>query len=83
MGRHRLKKLIYSSQDWSLMQTALLLASKQLGPAKYPYADRLARRIMTLFDRGLRDAETLASAAAHQERLIAQIGLLRDTARHL
>jgi hypothetical protein len=81
MGCHRLKKLIYSSQDWSLMQTALLLASKQFEPPNYPHADRLARRVMALFDEGLRDAETLASAAAHQERLIAQIALVRDTAR--
>ncbi len=81
MGRHRLKKLIYSSQDWSVMQTALLLASKQFEPPNYPYADRLARRVMTLFDQGLHDAETLASAAAHQERLIAQIGLLPDAGR--
>ena len=56
MGRHRLKKLIYSSQDWSVMQTALLLASKQFEPPNYPNADRLARRVMTLFDGGLRDA---------------------------
>jgi hypothetical protein len=81
MGRHRLKKLIYSSQDWSVMQTALLLASKQFEPPNYPNADRLARRVMTLFDGGLRDAANLASATAHQERLIAQIGLFRDSAR--
>jgi hypothetical protein len=81
MGRHRLKELIYSSQDWSVMQTALLLAAKQFEPPDYPNADRLARRVRALFDQGLRDAETLASAAAHQEKLIAQIGLFRDTAR--
>lgn len=81
MGRHPLKKLIYSSQDWSVMQTALLLASNQLEPPKYQYADRLARRVMMLFDQGLHDAGAIASAAVHQERLIAQIGFLRDTAR--
>jgi hypothetical protein len=81
MSRRPLKKLIYSSQDWSLMQTALLLASTQLGPAKYPYPDRLARRIMALFDQGLNDAEAIASAAVHQERLITQIMSHRETAR--
>jgi hypothetical protein len=81
MGRHPIRKLYYSSQDWNLMQHALLLASKQLGPSKYPYADRLARRIMRLFDQGSHDAQAIASAAVHQERLIAQIALFRDTAR--
>lgn len=81
MGRHHLKKLIYSSQDWSVMQTALRLASKQFEPPNHPDADRLARRVMTLFDQGLHDAQAIASAAVHQERLIAQIMLLRETAR--
>jgi hypothetical protein len=81
MSRRPLKKLYYSSQDWSLMQTAMLLASEKLGPAKYPHADRLARRVMTLFDQGLHNAEAIASAAVHQERLIAQVMLLREIRR--
>lgn len=81
MGRHLLRTQCYSSQDWNVMQHALLLASKQLEPPKYQYADRLARRVMTLFDQGLHDAQAIASAAVHQERLIAQIALFRDTAR--
>lgn len=77
---NRNRKVFYSSEDWNLMQNALLKASEQLqrGP-DHQYADRLARRVMALFDQGLRDEEIIASNAAHQERLIARIGALRQT----
>jgi hypothetical protein len=74
----RNRKVFYSSEDWNLMQNALVKASEQLhrGP-DHEYANRLARRVMTLFDQGLRDEEIIALNAAHQERLIARIGALR------
>ncbi|MBB3147268.1 hypothetical protein FHS21_003684 [Phyllobacterium trifolii] len=70
----QLRKLIYSSEDWNLMQNALLTATKKLHRAYgHEDTDRLARRVMTLFDRGLRDVEVIASAAAYQEVLVARI----------
>jgi hypothetical protein len=63
------------------MQSALFKASTQLGRGpNHEFADRLARRIMTLYDRGLRDEEVIAFAAAEQEELLANIVALRETA---
>jgi hypothetical protein len=74
--------LIYSSEDWNLMQSALFKATKKLHRAQdHEDADRLARRVMTLFDRGLRDIDVIARAAAHQEILIAKIVSLRSSER--
>ncbi|NTS31351.1 hypothetical protein HQ945_08800 [Phyllobacterium sp. BT25] len=78
MDRRKKSLIFYSSQDWSLMQTALLKASRELGRSpKGKLAERLARRVMTLFDQGMRDDEAIASAAAYQEKLIAQVMALR------
>jgi hypothetical protein len=78
MGRP-LRNFIYATDDWTLMQGALLKASRRLhrGPSD-KYADRLARRVMTLFDQGLRDENVIASAAVRQERLIARMLSLRQ-----
>ncbi len=50
------------------MESALLRASTTLqrGPS-HKYTDQLARRVMTLFDQGLRDDEVIASTAVYQE----------------
>jgi hypothetical protein len=78
MGRP-LRNFIYSSEDWTVMQAALLKASRRLhrGPSD-KYADRLARRVMTLFDQALHDENAIASTAMHQERLITRILSLRQ-----
>jgi hypothetical protein len=76
----QLRKLIYSSEDWNLMQSALFKATKKLHRAQdHEDTDRLARRVMTLFDRGLRDINVIARAAANQEILIARIVSLRSS----
>ncbi len=60
------------------MESALLRASTTLqrGPS-HKYTDQLARRVMTLFDQGLRDDEVIASTAVYQETLIEKIGAIR------
>lgn len=79
---HHIRNLFYSSEDWRLMQNALLAAAKKLDRDQcHEDTDRLARRVMTLFDRGLRDAEVIARAAANQEILIAKIVSLRSSER--
>jgi hypothetical protein len=78
------RKLIYSSEDWNLMQSALLKASKKLHRTQgHEDMDRLARRVMTLFDQGLRDVDIIARTAANQELLVAKIASLRSSARPL
>ncbi|TXR46272.1 hypothetical protein [Phyllobacterium endophyticum] len=74
----RLTKLQYTCEDWNVMQSALFRASKQLQRSQnHEFTDRLARRIMTLFDQGVRDEEVLALAAMEQEELLAKIVALR------
>ena len=83
MPRH-FRNIIYYSEDWDVMESALLKATRKLHRAQdHEDADRLARRVMTLFDQGLRDAEIIARAAANQEMLIANIASLRGAARPL
>ena len=78
----QLRNLIYSSEDWNVMQSALLTATRKLYRDQgHEDTDRLARRVMTLFDQGLRDAEAIARAAANQEILIARIASLRSSER--
>ena len=74
------RTFIYSSEDWNLMQNALSTAAKKLHRDQgHEDTDRLARRVMTLFDQGLRDAEVIACTAANQEILIANIASLRSS----
>ena len=81
MSRH-FRNFIYYSQDWNVMERALLKARRKLHRAKgNKDMDRLARRVMTLFDQGLRDADVIARTAANQEILIANIASLRSTER--
>lgn len=70
------KLMYYSSQDWRLMERALRKASVQMN--REPDDRNLARRVMTLFDQGARDEESIAKTAAYQERLIVQVSKLRD-----
>ena len=78
----QIRRFIYSSEDWSLMQSALLSAIRELRRDQgHEDTDRLARRVMTLFDQGLRDAEVIACTAANQKILIAKIVSLRSSAR--
>ena len=69
-----LKQIYYTSDDWNVMQGALLKASGKLQRnPDHEDTDRLDRRVMKLFYQGLRDEEVLASAAAYQEALVARI----------
>ena len=50
-------KLTYSEDDWHVMEDAHIKACEILGlhPAYYEHRDRLARTIMSLFNKGTRD----------------------------
>jgi hypothetical protein len=77
-----MRTLFYSSDDWNIMETALLRASKKLNRSKdHVHTDRLARRVKIFFDRGLVDPDAIASAAVNQELLISDIAALRSSAR--
>lgn len=71
----RLTKLFYSGQECKTIQQAHLRASKQLrrSPTTHENAERLARRIMSLFDQGMRDADAIASVTISQAQLIARV----------
>jgi hypothetical protein len=78
------RTLIYYSEDWNIMQSALLKATKKLHRAQdHEDTGRLARRVMTLFDQGLRDVDVIARAATNQEMLVAKIASLRSSAKSL
>jgi hypothetical protein len=78
--RHLTGRYIYSNNDWGTMQRAHAKASELLGrcPHTHEHANRLARIVMKLFDRGLRDAEVLAWVAANQETVISDFASERD-----
>ncbi|WP_457302163.1 hypothetical protein [Phyllobacterium sp. P5_D12] len=83
MPRH-FRNIIYYSEDWDVMESALLKTTRKLHRAQHHEdTDGLARRVMTLFDQGLRDPEIIARTAANQEMLIANIASLRGAARPL
>ena len=69
------RQLFYSREDWDLMQAAHVHASSLLHRSARDHkdADRLARRVMLLFDRGMRDMDIIAKVAAHQEHMAAMI----------
>lgn len=77
---HLTGRYIYSNNDWEIMQRAHAKASELLGrcPHTHEHANRLARIVMKLFDRGLRDAEVLAWVAANQETVISNIASERE-----
>jgi hypothetical protein len=77
---HRMRKPFYSTEEWRLMQAAHRVASNELGrsASSHENADRLARRVIVLFDRGLRDQAALAAAAASLERLASAIVARRE-----
>lgn len=76
------RKPFYSNAEWALMQRAHAKASRALqrSPLTDENALRLARRVMTLVDRGLCDEEVIVSAAVHQEMLLAGIVARRHNA---
>lgn len=61
----------YSDEDWNTMKSAFTLASHGLGlqPTDQQLNERLARTIMTFFDRGVRNCIVLASVASSREKL--------------
>jgi hypothetical protein len=61
------------------MQRAHAKASELLGrcPSTHENANRLARTVMKLFDKGVRDAEVLAWIATNQETVVSNITLER------
>ena len=64
----------YNSYDWSIMERAHERASQILKrPKKHEDADRLSRRVMGLFDHGIRDVEVIAKIAAAQEADVTSI----------
>ena len=70
----QIRKFFYSREDWNLMQSAFLTAARKLHRDQgHEDTDRLARRVMTLFDQGLRGIEAIARSAANQEIFIAKI----------
>ena len=62
------------------MRRAHAKASKLLGRCRHTHehANRLARIVMKLFDRGLRDADGLAWVAANQETVKSNIASERE-----
>jgi hypothetical protein len=59
----------YTIADWAVMERAHVRASQILkrDPKTDAHADQLARRVMGLFDHGMRDEEVIARIAAAQE----------------
>lgn len=77
---HLTDRYIYSDNDWEILQRAHAKASELLGrcPHTHEHANRLARIVMKLFNRGLCDAEVLAWVAANQETVISNIASERE-----
>jgi hypothetical protein len=57
----------YSSLDWDVMANAYRLAFQQIGSHPRVQRHRLARSIMTFFDRGVQCVSTLSSLAMSRE----------------
>ena len=78
--RHLTRTHFYTSEDWKLMQAAHLSASNLLDRSAHTHEDanRLARRVMMLFDAGLRDQKVIAKVAAHQEQIASLIAARRS-----
>ncbi len=71
----------YVSADWAFMERAHARASQILNrdPMTDEHADQLARRVMGLFDHGMRDEEVIARIAAAQEAGITSAAYERYT----
>ena len=61
----------YSSYDWDIMSDAYALAMQQIDRRGHADKDRLARCIMTLFDKGVREVGLLSSMAVHRQASLA------------
>lgn len=82
MGKLRTFK-IYSHEDWDVMEQAHRSACRALAisPDAEEKHRRVAKRVMTLFDHGLRDENVIATAAVRQEQFIAETLSLRSNSR--
>lgn len=60
----------YSVSDWKILSEAHLLASKSLDrdPKNHQHSDRLARAVMDLYSRNIKDVGVLSTLAANRER---------------
>lgn len=60
----------YSTSDWQIMSEAHLLASNSLerDPKNHEHSDRLARAVMDLYSRNIKDVGVLSTLAANRER---------------
>ena len=77
---HLVNKYVYSPEDWNFMQRAHACASLKLGrdPVTHENADRLARTVMNLFNKGLRDEEAIVLRASEEEATASAIGKARS-----
>lgn len=75
----------YSHEDWDVMEQAHRSACRELSVSTNAEEKqrRLAKRVMTLFDCGLRDENVIAAAAVRQERFIAETLSLRSNLQRL
>ncbi|MEI4484101.1 MULTISPECIES: hypothetical protein [unclassified Phyllobacterium] len=69
----------YSSLDWDIMAIAFELAFQQIGTNPLVRKDRLARCVMTFFDRGVHCPSTLSSLAMNREMSLVDIERTRGT----
>lgn len=68
----RPKSAVLNQADWTILQRGHDEASRILGRSarKHEHADRLAREVFRLFDRGHRDPNIIAAIAAQSETKI-------------
>ena len=66
---HLINKDVYTPEDWILMQHAHASASLKLGrdPIAHENSLRLARTVMNLFNKGMRNQEEIAARASEEE----------------
>ncbi|PSH70302.1 hypothetical protein CU102_04290 [Phyllobacterium brassicacearum] len=67
---HPIYVFSYSTRDWDLMNRAHKRASLLLrrSSSKHEHANRLARKVMDLFDKGMRDEDLISKTAAQLEQ---------------
>ncbi|WP_157179345.1 hypothetical protein [Phyllobacterium sp. YR531] len=63
----------YSSRDWDVMAQAYELAIRQIGGKPLIRRERLARCVMTFFDRGVQNPSQLSSLAMSRELSLVDI----------
>ncbi|MET3649101.1 hypothetical protein [Phyllobacterium ifriqiyense] len=68
----------YSSRDWDIMAKAYELAIQHIGKKPSVQRERLARCIMSFFDRGVHCTSTLSSLAMSREMSLIDGARARD-----